>query len=115
MRSLFIVCAAVACTLAACMTGDGGPATSPIDPFGTEPASTGNESTGGNSDTIAELCATACARIQAACPGAGGGTECAVQCSSAAPPGCETEFRAFVQCLAGAQVLCNGSSFEAPQ
>ena len=117
MKSLFIICAAVACTVAAsgCTTGDGGPATSPIDPFGTEPASNGGEPTGGNAETIAHLCAAACARIQTACPGAGGGTDCTSSCASSAPTGCETQFRAFVQCVASAQIVCSGSSFDAPQ
>jgi hypothetical protein len=117
MKSLFIVWAAVACTIAAtgCTTGDGGPATSPIDPFGTEPATAGGEPTGGNTGTIAELCAAACIRIQAACPGAGGGSECALQCASSAPPTCENQFRAFVQCLAVSPIFCSGSSFDAPQ
>lgn len=118
MRSLFIVCAAVACTLAAsgCTSGVGGPATSPIDPFGTEPApTTGSEPTGGNTETIAELCAGACARIQAACPGAAGGTNCAAECTSSAPPACEPQFRAFLQCLSRAQILCSDLSFDVPQ
>jgi len=117
MKSLFIMCAAVACTIAAtgCTTGDGGPAMGPIDPFGTEPASTGSEPTGDNSDTIAQLCAAACARIQSGCPGAAGGTNCAAECASSAPPGCETQFRAFLRCLAGSQIFCDGTSFDVPQ
>jgi hypothetical protein len=117
MKSLFIVCAAVACTVAAssCTSGDLGTARSPIDPFGTEPASGGGEPAGGNTNTIADLCVAACARIQAACPGAAGGTGCASDCASSPPAGCEAQFRAFVQCLASAQILCNGSSFDAPQ
>ena len=117
MKSLFIVCAAVACAVAAagCTSGVLGPAGSPIDPFGTEPGASGDEPTGGNSDTIADLCVAACARIQAACPGAAGGTGCASDCASSPPVGCETQFRAFVQCLASAQIVCSGSSFDAPQ
>ena len=118
MKSLFIVCAAVACTIAAsgCTSGDSGPATSPIDPFGIEPApTTGSEPTGGNTDTIADLCVAACARIQAACPGAAGGAGCASDCASSAPAGCEAQFRGFLQCLASAQLFCTGSSFDAPQ
>jgi hypothetical protein len=118
MKSLFIAFAAVACTVAAsgCTSGDLGTARSPIDPFGTEPATSGGEPAGGNTDTIAQLCATACAHIQAACPGAAGGTECASDCASSAPAGCEVQFRAFVQCLASAQITCPGdSSFDAPQ
>ena len=118
MKSLIFVCAAVACTIAAsgCMSGDGGTATSPINPFGIEPApTTGSEPTGGNTDSIAQLCAAACARIQAACPGAASGAECAGDCASSAPAGCEAQFRAFVQCVASAQIVCSGSSFEAPQ
>jgi hypothetical protein len=114
MKSLFIVCAAVACTVVAsgCTSGDLGTARSPIDPFGTEPASGAGEPTG----TIADLCTAACARIQSACPGAGGGTDCASDCAGSAPAGCESEFRAFVQCLATAQITCpGGSSFDAPQ
>ena len=116
MKSLFIVSAAVACMIAApaCMTGDGGPATNPIDPFGTEPApTTGTESSGGGGSqaTIAELCVQACARISMC--GSSADTGCAADCASDAPPNCETEFRAFLQCLATAMINCNGG-FIAP-
>lgn len=116
MKSLLVVCAAVACTVAAsgCTSGDLGTATSPIDPFGTEPGSSGGESTGGNADTIAELCASACVHIQAACPDAEG-ADCATDCASSAPPGCDTQFRAFVRCVSSAQIYCSGSSIEVPQ
>jgi hypothetical protein len=112
MKSLFIVCAAVACTIAApaCMSGDGGPPTSPIDPFGTEPApTTGSEPTGsGGQATIADLCVQVCARITSAC---GDGTEsgsCASECAADAPPQCQPEFRVFLECLATAMLNCSG-------
>ena len=112
MKSLFIVCAAVACTIAAsgCASGDGGTAMNPINPFGTEPApTTGNEPSGGGGQaTIAELCVQVCARISSAC---GNGTDsgtCPSECANDAPPNCQNEFRAFLQCVATAMLSCNG-------
>lgn len=116
MKSMFIVCAAVACTIAAsgCMTGDGGTATSPIDPFGTEPApTTGTEPSGnGNGQaTIAELCVQVCARISMC--GSSADSNCASECAADSPPNCEAEFRAFLECLTTAMINCNGG-FIAP-
>jgi hypothetical protein len=117
MKSLFIVCAAVACTIAAsgCTNGPGGPATSPINPFGTEAApTTGTEPAGGggnSQESIAQLCAQVCARISGAC--GSNDSSCASDCANDAPPGCEEEFRAFLQCIATAMLNCSGG-FIAP-
>ena len=113
MKSLFIVCAAVACTIGAtaCMTGEGGTATSPIDPFGTDPAlTTGNEPTGGDQVPIAQLCVQVCARIISTCGSSGtDASSCASECAADSPPNCEAEFRVFLQCLATATLDCGGS------
>jgi hypothetical protein len=113
MKSLLIVCAAVACTIAASgCSGDGPPARSPFDPFGTEPApTTGSEPTGGEA-TIAELCVQVCARLTSTC-GRTNDTGCASQCAADSSPNCEAEFRAFLECLATATLNCNGE-FIAP-
>ena len=116
MKSMFIVCAAVACTIAVagCMTGDGGTATSPIDPFGTEPVPTTGTEPSGNSNgraTIGELCVQVCARI-ATC-GVSADTSCASQCAADFTANCEAEFRAFLECVATATINCNGG-FIAP-
>jgi hypothetical protein len=109
MKHLMIICALVAAAAAASSCeGDGaGPATSPINPFGTEPSTASavgvEPPTGGSS--LAALCARACAHIEAVCPGTGS-PNCADDCVTSGPPGCDTQFRAFVQCVATAPLDC---------
>ena len=105
---------------AGCGAGNGGgPDSLPIDPFGTESTNhTGNESPGGsnespppmNTSSIEQLCAQACAHIQSSCPGAStNASSCPSDCASSVPPGCEQQFRAFVACIATAQLVCSTS------
>lgn len=109
MKRLISMCAWLAAVaVTASCTGDGiGPATQPLDPFGTDPARiTGSEPTGGGSESLSELCARACANIQAGCPEEQE-PACAAECVSSSPPGCEREFRAFVECIASTPLTCD--------
>jgi hypothetical protein len=100
-------------------SGTGGPATSPINPFGSDPVVvSGSEPAGSGTDkpptaTIEQLCTSACANIQAMCPGAEGGTDCAAQCATTDTMGCQTQFNAFVACLATATLDCTGGGVSA--
>lgn len=108
--------AAWAAVASGCSSGDVGPATSPILPFGTEPtASTGPEPTVGGAEgppgrggqTIAQLCAIDCARIDAACPGSAG-SNCVTSCSSvpSSAAGCTAQFQAYLACVSTAPLSC---------
>jgi hypothetical protein len=62
----------------------------------------------GGGEALLDLCGRACANI-ASCEG-GGDADCATDCATDVPPGCEPEFRAFVQCVATAPICVNGSA-----
>ena len=100
MKSLFIVCASVACAIAAsgCIERRRRVGHDPIDPFGSDGAG-GSEPTIGTEPvtadgsgraraTIAALCAQACVRIQALC-GSSADANCASECAADSPPNCE--------------------------
>jgi hypothetical protein len=108
MKPLFIVCALVAGTIATsgCMTGDGGTASVPFGPFGTEPVTRTGSEPSGASESLSELCVRACASIHAGCPSEYE-ADCPTECAAASPPGCEMQFRAFVQCIAMTPVTCD--------
>jgi hypothetical protein len=110
MKRMFIVCVWLAAAAASCEGTGGGPARSPIGAFGTEATIGGTEPTGGElggGGTLLALCERACANI-ASCE-AGGASDCPAACAGDLPAGCENEYRAFVQCLATAQICVNGS------
>jgi hypothetical protein len=123
-RLIIIVCVSLAGALAAggCNSGPAGTASPPFNPFGTDPApTTGNEPAGGGGidkpptmggGTIAQLCATVCARFESVCPGSGGGTSCASECASSAPPGCESLFQSFLACLVSAPLTCSNGQLQ---
>jgi hypothetical protein len=106
--------------------GGAGPATSPFSPFGTDPSGSAPEPAGGSTETppggggqgtqsIAQLCAAACAHIEASCP-TYQSANCGSGCTSASTqfPNCAGEFEAFVNCVIGAQVSCSGQSVDVP-
>jgi hypothetical protein len=101
-------------------SGSGDPAPLPTNTFGTEPVTvTGNEPAGtsnesSSSGSLEQLCAAACANIQAMCPGTAGGTDCAASCASSAVKGCEAQFSAFLSCVATSPLSCNGGNLSAP-
>ena len=122
---IIVVCASLAGALiaAGCTSGDGGPA-SGSSPFGTDPPpSTGYEPPGvtgldpppssgtPSNGSIEELCAFDCQHIESMCPG-GGGTNCAAGCVQAESyfPGCETQFRAYLSCVATASITCSSGN-----
>jgi hypothetical protein len=123
-RSLLISASLVFASLAGCSGGGGPPPNAPVNPFGTEPptvtgaepTATDNEapSPAASSASTEQLCAQACARVDAVCPAASGGASCASQCSTVATMGCETEFRAFVSCIATAPLSCQMDQLQAP-
>lgn len=125
-----------------CSSGDGLPTTSSFNPFGNEPSGSisepttgsnnpasgeggsggtgGTISTGGTGDTggtgggetLAQLCATACANFEAFCSSYQS-TTCPTDCSSAVTqiPNCQSQYQAFVSCVAYATYFtCEGSS-----
>lgn len=105
---------ALAAIVAGC-DGGGGPAPSPIDPFGTEPVGIwGSEPTGrdneapptGGGGSIEALCAQACSHIEAQCPGATSGADCGVGCANFAGRNCDTELRAYLACLGTVNLTC---------
>lgn len=74
----------------------------------------GTVATGGSggSQTLSQLCATACAQFEAFCSSYQS-TTCPTDCTSAATqlPNCQSEYQAFVSCLATTSYFsCNGSS-----
>ena len=121
MKHTAIVCVWVACAIVAggCSGGGGGgTATTPFDPFATEPTpATGSEPAGVGDDapsgtsTIASLCARACVHIESACPGSTA-PNCPSDCASNVTdfPRCTVEFRAFVACVGTAPIICGGGT-----
>ena len=103
--------------------GGGGPASSPFQPIGTEPARvTGSEPTTGGDDplpgqqtSLEALCVAACNNLQGTCPGAPG-ADCPSSCLSAGSSNqsCLSQFRVFVACLARAPVYCIGTNLSIP-
>ncbi|HEY7374614.1 MAG TPA: hypothetical protein VIF57_20795 [Polyangia bacterium] len=117
-RLVIIFCAAIAgaAAVAGCGKGSGGTAKLPFDPLGTERPGDGGltPQPGRLSGTIEQLCAYDCTRLESICPGSGGGPDCAQQCVDAQSSfsGCETEFQAYLACVATAPITCdsvNGS------
>jgi len=115
MKSLVIaVCTSLAAALIGpgCTNGDGGTATMPSTPFGTEPVITGNESPGsGRVDIVGsleDLCGAVCGRFQSVCPGSEGGPTCVQGCVSSVSnfPGCEQVFTRYLECLVDAPLSC---------
>jgi hypothetical protein len=109
--------------------GGAGPAT-PFNPFGTDPSGSRSEPPGGSNNeapppsggggsggtqTLAQLCAAACAQIESSCP-TYQSTDCATGCTAAAAqiPNCQAEYEAFVSCVATAYITCNGQTPEFP-
>ena len=120
-----------------CSSGSG-PATTPFNPFGTEPPGTTSEPPGGSNNnppppssgsggssglggstgsggsggsTLAQLCAAACANFESFCSSYQSAT-CPSDCAGgAAPvPNCQTQYQAFVSCLATTSYFtCDGS------
>lgn len=120
-----------------------GPATTPFNPFGTEPpgstseppsgsnnpppatgegGSGGSVGTGGGggtvatggsggSQTLAQLCASACAQFEAFCSSYQS-TTCPTDCTGAVAqfPNCQTQYQAYVSCIATSSYFtCNGT------
>src|SRR6185369_16493709 len=100
-----------------CAAGPAGPPTPPSDPTmtGYEPPGGSTDVTPGAGGTIQQLCAYDCMRFQTICPGgAGDGTNCVPSCAEAAAsiPGCESQFRAYLACLASAPATCTNGTLE---
>lgn len=103
--------------LAGCGSGGGGPATSPFDPFGSEPSGASGEPSGpssegpASSDTIANLCATDCSRIMSACPSAAG-SNCVGSCEASflEYPACTSQAQAYLECIANITIVCSGGT-----
>jgi hypothetical protein len=124
MRPLLFVCAGIAWAAAAggCGSGTAGPASPPFDPFGNETITkTGDEPVvsgidpgpGNGGQSIAQLCAIDCVRIEAACPG-GAGDTCVSSCSAVPSryPQCTTEAQAYLACVATAPLGCSGGTVD---
>ena len=119
-----LVIAALVMGAAALGCGDGaGPAMPPFAPFGNDPSNTVSEPPGGVVETppssgggqsTAQLCATDCARIAAACPAAAM-ANCVSGCEAEPQmyPGCTAQLQAFLTCYESATLTCNGTSVEA--
>jgi hypothetical protein len=116
VTGLLVVGAAI---VASGCDGGAGPVTPPFSPFGTdpsgsttEPAGGSNEpaSGGGGSQTIAQLCATDCARAAATCP-TSGASDCVSSCGAvpAMYPGCVPQIQAYFACIATASLTCSSS------
>src|SRR5262245_7355969 len=122
MKLQFALAASIACALGAC-SGMGGAASTGTTGFGTnDPAPPhGSEPTGGGPEpgisgqdpgpggghapgnTIPELCAYDCMRIEMICPGASSGASCAADCTadlSSFPAACSDLAIDFLQCFA---------------
>ena len=120
----FVVTASLALWGAMLLSGCGGGAgpPTPFNPFGTdppgtlsEPASGSNETPSSGGQTVAQLCATVCAHIEASCP-AYPSASCASGCSQAAAqfPRCMADLESFLNCAATAQLTCSGQTVAAP-
>jgi hypothetical protein len=120
----FVVTASLALGAAMLVSGCAGGAgpPTPFNPFGTDPAGTLSEPAGGSNETpssggqtLAQLCATVCAHIEASCPGYPS-ANCASGCSQAAAqfPRCVADLESFLNCAATAQLTCSGQSVAAP-
>jgi hypothetical protein len=116
MKGLVIAALAfgVASLVSGCGSGGGGPASPAFDPFGSEPAGASSEPAGasgegtpGGTAAIAELCATDCGRIMAACPSAAG-TNCVASCEASflAYPACAASVEAYLSCIASIAIIC---------
>jgi len=121
LTSLACVCAISAGGCA----GDAGPTSRPFfDPVGTEPSgSAGTEGTIGGQEPfpgdepgIQHLCADACARFGAICPGTQSAFDCARNCLAAAESaqGCEVQFQAVLSCLITTPLFCEENGLVAP-
>ena len=107
--------------------GGAGPATPPFNPFGVDSPGSTTEAQGGSTNetppptggqSLAQLCATACAEIGTACPMAAG-TNCTSSCVNAPAmnPTCAAEFEAFLVCITTTPITCSSygsSSIDAP-
>lgn len=104
--------------------GDGaGPAMPPFGPFGNDPSNAVSEPPGGAVETppssgggqsIAQLCATDCARIAAACPpAADAGCVSGCEAEPQMYPACTAQLQDFLTCYESATLTCNGTSAEA--
>jgi hypothetical protein len=117
MKGLVIAALAfgVASLVSGCGSGGGGPASPAFDPFGSEPTGASSEPTGtspegspGGTAVIAELCATDCARIMAACPSAAG-TNCVASCEASflSYPACAASVQAYLSCISSIAIICS--------
>ncbi len=110
-------------TLLAGCDGGTGTATG-FNPFGTDPSGATSEPTGSTSEmptpggqgsSIAQLCASVCGKVAAACPTSASPT-CAASCSQSPTqfPNCVTELQAFLSCVSAAQITCASNGVEIP-
>jgi hypothetical protein len=117
-----VLFAALALALVACSSGgEGGTASIPFDPFGTEPAPTsGAEPTGGDSAapprgaSLEDLCAQLCVRFASSCSGAGYCNPADCVTIGAGRPDCVGSFRAYLSCLVAAPIECGPYGAEVP-
>jgi hypothetical protein len=97
--------------------GGAGPATPPFNPFGNDPSNASPEPAGGSNETppssgggqsIAQLCATDCARVAAACPSAAS-PNCLSGCDAEPQtyPACMSQLLAFLECYTTATISCS--------
>jgi hypothetical protein len=118
-----LIVVTLALVLVGCSSGgDGGTASIPFDPFGTEPAPTsGTEPTADNTvappergASIADLCAVACTRFTFDCYGASAcdPNDCVTLALSR--PECIDVFRTYLSCLSTAPTQCGPYGPEAP-
>ena len=134
MKLQFALAASIACAVGAC-SGMGGPPATGTTGFGNDPAPThGPEPTVGGPEpgisgldpgpggghgpgnTVPELCAYDCMRIEMICPGSTG-TNCAADCAGDLgnfPPACADLAIQFLQCFATEPLACVNGDISSP-
>jgi hypothetical protein len=116
MKNRLCVIAMLALGGAVGCDGGAGPAMPPFNPFGNDPSNVSSEPAGGSNETppssgggqtIAQLCATDCARIAAACPSAAS-PNCLSSCDAEPQtyPACISQVQAFLECYTTAAISC---------